>query len=41
MDLLSKATLPIGWDDPDKPSEMKEVSVAVFNKVICEVVLGA
>ena len=34
MELLSKATLPIGWDYPEKRAEMKEVSVAVFNKVI-------
>ena len=34
MELLSKTTLPIGWDDPKKNSEMKEVSVAVFNKVL-------
>ena len=34
MELLSKATLPIGWDDPEKHAEMKEVSLAVFNKVI-------
>ena len=33
MNLLSKTTLPIGWDDPEKHAEMKEVSVAVFNKV--------
>ncbi|KAJ7369415.1 hypothetical protein OS493_039168 [Desmophyllum pertusum] len=32
MNLLSKQTLPIGWDDPEKHAEMKEVSVAVFNK---------
>lgn len=35
IDMLCRTTIPIGWDDPERKSDIKDVCVAVFNKVSC------
>ena len=33
MDAVCKTSIPFGWDDCDKSGTMKQVAVALFNKV--------
>ena len=33
MDAVCKTSIPFGWDDCDKSGTIKQVAVALFNKV--------
>ena len=33
MDAVCKTSIPFGWDDCEKSDTMKQVAVALFNKV--------
>lgn len=34
MDAVCKTSIPFGWDDCEKSDTMKQVAVALFNKIL-------